>query len=88
MTKADLISEISKNTGVSRASVSNVLESFMETVKKSLANDEDVHLRGFGNFVVKHKAEKKARNINTNTQVIVPAHRAPAFKVSKEFRIG
>ncbi|NDW09742.1 hypothetical protein D0T56_08775 [Dysgonomonas sp. 520] len=44
-------------------------------------------MRGFGNFVVKHKAEKKARNINTNTQVIVPAHRAPAFKASKDFRL-
>lgn len=87
MTKADLISEISKNTGVSRASVSNVLESFMGTVKKSLANGEDVHLRGFGNFVVKHKAEKKARNINTNTEVIVPAHRAPAFRASKDFKL-
>jgi DNA-binding protein HU-beta len=87
MTKADLINEISKSTGIGRTSVSNVLESFMGTVKKSLTNGEEVHLRGFGNFVVKHKAEKKARNINTNTAVIVPAHRAPAFKVSKEFKL-
>ena len=44
-----------------------------------------VYLRGFGSFIIKHRAEKTARNISRNTTIIVPAHNIPAFKPSKAF---
>ena len=47
MTKADIVNEIAKNTGIDRATVLTTLEAFMETVKGSLSNDENVYLRGF-----------------------------------------
>ena len=61
MTKADIVSEISKATGVDKASVLLTIEKFMETVKDSLANGENVYLRGFGSFIVKTRSEKTAR---------------------------
>ena len=62
-----------------------VIEGMMETIKSSMTNGEDVFLRGFGSFIIKHRAEKTARNISKNTTMIVPAHNIPAFKPAKEF---
>ena len=85
MTKADLVQEISKQTGIDRSEVLMIVEAFMETVKGSLSNGKNVYLRGFGSFILKRRAEKTARNISKNTTIIIPAHDIPAFKPSKEF---
>lgn len=87
MTKAEIVNEISLKTGTDRKEVLQIVEGFMDNVKKSLANGENVYLRGFGSFVVKHRAEKVARNINRNTTVIIPAHDIPAFKPSDSFSL-
>ena len=85
MTKADIISEIAKSTGIDKVTVANVIEGFMEGVKVSMTSGENVYLRGFGTFQIKRRAEKVARNISKNTTIIIPAHNIPAFKPSKEF---
>lgn len=85
MTKADIVSEISKATGIDKASVLLTVEKFMETVKDSLSNGENVYLRGFGSFIVKTRSEKTARNISKNTTMIIPKHNIPAFKPAKVF---
>lgn len=85
MTKADLVQEISDKTGVTREEVLSILESFMLEVKGSLQKGEEVTLRGFGGFFLKHRAAKTARNITKNTTMIVPEHDIPAFKPAKEF---
>ncbi|RLD51681.1 MAG: integration host factor subunit beta [Bacteroidetes bacterium] len=85
MTKADLISAISSETGTDKVIVRKVLESFTENVKKSLINNNNVYLRGFGSFIVVKKAQKTARDIRKNTKVIIPEHFAPKFKPVKSF---
>ena len=85
MTKAEIASAISEKTGIDRKIAFNVVEAFMETVKGSLENGEEVFLRGFGSFIIKHRAEKTARNIGKNVTIIVPEHDIPAFKPAKEF---
>lgn len=85
MTKADIVNEISKNTGIDKTTVLATVESFMDVIKLSLKNDENVYLRGFGSFIVKTRAQKTARNISKNTTIIIPAHNIPAFKPSKSF---
>lgn len=85
MTKAEIVNEISLKTGADRKEVLQIVESFMDNVKISLANGENVYLRGFGSFIVKHRAEKVARNINKNTSVVIPAHDVPHFKPSEKF---
>lgn len=88
MTKADIVNQISKSTGVDKTTVLSTVEAFMDIVKDSLSNKENVYLRGFGSFIVKKTAEKTARNISKNTMVIIPACNVPAFKPSKEFVNG
>ncbi len=85
MTKADIVSEISKTTGVDKAAVLETVEKFMDVVKESLANGENVYLRGFGSFIVKTRSEKTARNISKGTTIIIPEHKIPAFKPAKVF---
>lgn len=85
MTKADIVSEIAKSTGIDKASVLETIEKFMETVKDSLAEGENVYLRGFGSFIVKTRSQKVARNISAKTAIIIPEHKIPAFKPAKVF---
>mgnify|MGYP001815016219 CR=1 FL=1 len=85
MTKADIVNEISKNTGIEKVTVQKTVEAFMETVKDSLSNGKNVYLRGFGSFIVKKRAKKTARNISKNTTIIIPEHSSPAFKPAKTF---
>ena len=85
MTKADIVNEISRSTGIEKAAVLTVVEQLMTVVKDSLANGENVYLRGFGSFIVKTRAEKTARNISKNTTIIIPEHKIPAFKPAKVF---
>ena len=86
MTKADIINKISANTGLQKKDVAVVVESFMETIKGSLLdNKENVYLRGFGSFIIKHRAAKTARNIQQNTTMVIDAHDLPSFKPAKSF---
>jgi len=86
MTKADIIEEIVATTGVAKKDVSATVEAFMEVIKNSLLdNKENVYLRGFGSFIVKHRAEKTARNISKNTTIVIAAHDFPSFKPAKSF---
>ncbi|MFY9116211.1 MAG: HU family DNA-binding protein [Bacteroidales bacterium] len=85
MTKADIVNEIAKATGMEKVAVQKVVESFMETVKNSLIENNNVYLRGFGSFILKKRAQKTARNISKNTTIIIPEHYIPAFKPAKVF---
>lgn len=85
MTKADIVNEISKSTGVDKAQVQQIVEAFMENIKGSLVGNKNVYLRGFGSFIVKKRAKKVARNISKNTTIVIPEHNIPAFKPSKSF---
>ena len=64
MTKADIVSNISKNLGIEKVDVQLTVESLMKEIINSLENGENVYLRGFGSFIVKKRAEKTARNNN------------------------
>ncbi len=85
MTKAEIVNEIAKETGIDKVSILRTVESFMENVKDSLAKGDNVYLRGFGSFIVKQRAQKTARNISKNTTIVIPAHQIPAFKPAKTF---
>ena len=85
MTKAEIVNEIFKSTGIDKATVLATVEAFMETIKDSLVRKENVYLRGFGSFILKQRAEKTARNISKNITIKIPAHSIPSFKPSKTF---
>jgi DNA-binding protein HU-beta len=85
MTKADIINQVTKSTGVDKATALKIVEAFMGAIKNSLIKEENVYLRGFGSFVIKKRAQKTARNISKNTTIIIPEHNISAFKPAKSF---
>ncbi len=85
MTKAEIVSKISEETGIEKQAVLATVEAFMSSVKDSLSSGNNVYLRGFGSFIVKERAEKTGRNISKNESIIIPAHNIPAFKPAKTF---
>lgn len=84
MTKADIVKQIARETGVEATTVLAVVEGFMEQVREAQIRKENVFLRGFGTFLIKHRKEKTARNISKNTTMVVPAHDIPVFKPSPD----
>ncbi|MCI0481714.1 MAG: integration host factor subunit beta [Candidatus Dadabacteria bacterium] len=81
MTKADLVEEISKDTGLSKKDTNIVVN-----LIKALAEGDKVELRGFGSFKVKSRKSRKARNPRTGSSVEVPAKLVPYFKASNELK--
>lgn len=85
MTKADVIAQIAEKTGVEKADVQQTLETFFTVVKDSLADGENLYVRGFGSFINKKRARKVARNISKKESMIIEEHYVPSFKPAKIF---
>ncbi|WP_347157647.1 HU family DNA-binding protein [Pontibacter chitinilyticus] len=85
VTKAEVISEIADKTGIDKADVQATIEAFFKVVKDSMADGNNIYVRGFGSFVNKRRAKKVARNISKNTSIIIDEHFIPSFKPSKTF---
>ncbi len=85
MTKAEIVNRINEKTGIEKVAVMAIVEEVMASIKENMAKGENVYLRGFGTFGVIERKEKLGRNISKNTTVVIPAHKIPKFKPSKEF---
>ena len=83
MTKADIINEVSKNTGFTKVEVENQLDSIINTIKISLSKGERIDIRGFGSFLVKERPERLAINPSTKERFTLDKRYDPVFKVSK-----
>ncbi|MEN2435947.1 HU family DNA-binding protein [Weeksellaceae bacterium A-14] len=85
MTKAELVNTISNKLGTEKNETQKIVEAFMQEIRTSLYNGENVYLRGFGSFIIKTRAAKTGRNISKNTAIEIPAHNIPSFKPAKTF---
>lgn len=85
MTKLELISTIAKKTGITNGDTSAVLECFFDTVINSMSKGNNISIRGFGSFVNKKRAKKLARNIKTNTAIMLDECYVPSFKPASAF---
>jgi DNA-binding protein HU-beta len=85
VTKAEVIAQIADQTGLDKADVQIAVESFVSVVKNSMADGENIYIRGFGSFVNRKRAKKIARDILKNTAIVIDEHYVPSFKPSKVF---
>ena len=86
MTKAEIVNEIGRSTGIDKTEVLTVVESFMEEVKNAVAAGETVQLVGFGTFEARSRAAREARNPKTGETLKIAAKKVPAFKPGKAFK--
>jgi DNA-binding protein HU-beta len=84
--KAELVEEIATRTRLPADEVAEVIESFMDIVRRSVTRGEKVVLSGFGTFHRKARARRLARDIWAEEAVVVPATNVPAFRPGKPFK--
>ncbi|MBO7137522.1 MAG: integration host factor subunit beta [Bacteroidaceae bacterium] len=85
MTKIELVKMVAEKTGIDQSTAMVAVEGVIDTLKESLIQKENVYIRGWGTWTLKHRAKKTARNISKNTTLVIPAHDIPYFKPCKDF---
>lgn len=86
MTKAELVSAIAKEAGITKANAEKALNAFLKTVTEALSKGDKVTLVGFGTFYVAERAERKGRNPRTKAEITIPACKVPKFKAGKDLK--
>ena len=80
LTKAEIIQSIADQIGFTRNQSSDVTETLIEIIKRTLVSGEDVLVSGFGKFCVKEKRERRGRNPETGDDMMLRPRRVVAFK--------
>lgn len=86
MTKADLIDEVARNSGLSKKDAEAIVQAVLDSIVESLKGGGKIELRGFGSFRLRERASREGRNPKTGEKVFVPAKKVPYFKPGKELR--
>ena len=87
MTKSVLIEKVAEKVeGLTRNQTEIVVDTVFESIKKALMNGDKIEIRGFGNFRLKTRKPRKARNPKTGESVEVPGKKVLYFKVGKALK--
>jgi DNA-binding protein HU-beta len=86
MNKTELVATIAERTRLPAAEVAQVVDAFIDTVKRSVVRGNKVVLSGFGTFHRQARAARTARDIWAERPVKVPARDVPAFKPGRPFK--
>lgn len=83
MTKGELVAAIAEDTGLTKTDSERALNSFVDTVKKTLKKGGDVSLVGFGTFSTSKRKARMGRNPQTGEEIKIAAATVPKFKAGK-----
>ena len=83
MTKADIVEKIYEKVGFSKKESAELVEMVFDIIKNTLEKGDKIKLAGFGNFVVKEKADRRGRNPQTGDEIIISARKILTFKPSQ-----
>ena len=86
LTKTNITETIEQELNLSRSDAYNIVEEFLEIIKETIENGEDLMISGFGKFKKKKKKARKGRNPATNEEMILPPRRVVTFKCSGKLR--
>lgn len=83
MTKADMVEKIYEKVGFSKKESAELVEAVFDIIKGTLEKGEKIKIAGFGNFVVKEKADRRGRNPQTGEEITITARKILTFKPSQ-----
>ena len=86
MNRAEVVSRVARDSGLTKADVDRVLGSLIENVSRSLKKGEKVKLVGFGTFDVVRRRARSVLNPRTGAAIRIPARRMPRFTPGKDLR--
>jgi len=85
MTKADIVCEVAKATGLTKIETKTIVDGVLSTIISAVSNGKRIELRGFGVFKHKGRKPRMARNPKTGEAVPLEKRFVPVFKPSPEF---
>ncbi len=83
MTKADIVEKIYDKVGFSKKESAELVEMVFDIIKNTLKQGDKIKIAGFGNFVVKEKADRRGRNPQTGEEITISARKILTFKPSQ-----
>ena len=83
MTKADIVEKIYDKVGFSKKESAELVEMVFDIIKSTLEKGDKIKIAGFGNFVVKEKADRRGRNPQTGEEITISARKILTFKPSQ-----
>jgi integration host factor subunit alpha len=83
MTKADIVERIYEKVGFSKKESAELVELVFDLIKNTLESGDKIKIAGFGNFVVKEKADRRGRNPQTGDEIVISARKILTFKPSQ-----
>ena len=83
MTKLEIVTNLYEKLGFSRRECANIVDAFFESIKKTLAQGENVKISGFGNFIVKQKKARRGRNPQTGEEIEISERKVLNFRLSQ-----
>ena len=86
ITKLELVNHLNEKLGLNKVESRELVEAFFNEIKKSLINNEEVKISGFGNFKILNKKERLGRNPKTGEPAIISARRVVTFKAGQKLR--
>jgi len=86
LTKAQIVESVQNQIGFPKNKSSEIVETLLEIIKRTLASGEDVMVSGFGKFSVREKKERKGRNPATGEDMMLEARKVVTFKCSGKLR--
>ena len=86
ITKLDLVNHLNQKMGLNKVESKELVEAFFNEIKKSLTDNEEVKISGFGNFKILNKKERPGRNPKTGEPAIISARRVITFKAGQKLR--
>jgi DNA-binding protein HU-beta len=84
MTKAELVSKIAEDAGITKIAAAAALDSFIDGVTKTLKAGDKLTMVGFGTFSVSKRAARIGRNPFNGQEIKIKAKKVAKFKASKE----
>jgi len=86
VTKAEILESIMERTGFTRNKSTEITETLLEIIKRTLASGDDVLVSGFGKFCVNEKSQRRGRNPATGESMVLRPRRVVTFKCSGKLK--
>ncbi|ANG65324.1 integration host factor subunit alpha [Marinobacterium aestuarii] len=86
LTKAEMAERLNEELGLNKREAKEMVESFFDEIRASLASNEQVKLSGFGNFDLRDKRQRPGRNPKTGEEVPICARRVVTFRPGQKLK--
>ncbi|MCD6257045.1 HU family DNA-binding protein [Candidatus Aerophobetes bacterium] len=86
MNKAELVSEVANEVGLTKKEVNNVIDAMTSAITDALAKGDKVTLVGFGTFLVQRRKARQGVNPQTGDRIDIPAKDVPKFRPGRALR--